>query len=61
MSKRPGYYKGCLELNGHKSPFIVYATSGEHAAKKAVDGAKLDMKGARISEIEGPLYQFAHM
>ncbi len=49
-----GYYKGCLELHGFKSTFVVYASSSEHAVKKALDDAELEMPGARVHEIEGP-------
>ncbi len=54
MSKLAGYYKGCLELHGFKTTFIVYASSNENAMKKALDDAEFDLPGARVHEIEGP-------
>lgn len=49
-----GYYKGCLELNGFKTPFIVYATSEEQAIDKAMRGANTRIENATIREIKGP-------
>ncbi|MBI3440628.1 MAG: hypothetical protein HY052_02300 [Proteobacteria bacterium] len=53
MSKSSGYYKGCIALNGFKTPFIVFALSNGHAAKKALKEVE-HLEGAMIYEIEGP-------
>ena len=51
-----GYYKVLLELNGLKTPLIVYASSDSHAATKALDDMCDDLPGALVREIEGPYY-----
>ena len=53
MNKSSGYYKGCIELNGFKTPFIVFASSNDHAAKKALQDVA-HLQGAMIYELEGP-------
>lgn len=53
MSKEIGYYKGCIELNGFKTPFVVFASSNDDAVKKALKDVS-HLEGASINEIEGP-------
>ena len=60
MEQKHGYYTGCLELNGFKTPFVVYAGSNEQAALKALDGLQEHMKGAVVYKVEGP-YQSPNM
>lgn len=54
MSNSPGYYKGCIELNGFKTPFIVFASSNDHAVQKALKDVGVYLPGAVVHEIEGP-------
>ena len=54
MKELNGYYKGCLELNGFKTPFVVYASSNEHAEKKALSRFNDWQEGAIIQNLEGP-------
>jgi len=57
MGRSNGYYKGFLEMNGFKTPFIVYASSSEHAAAKALKNIGSKLEGAVIQDLEGPYYQ----
>jgi len=54
MTHADGYYKGSIELNGFKTPFIVFASSNDHAAKKALKDVIHLPGGAIIHEIQGP-------
>jgi len=56
MGRSNGYYKGCLEMNGFKTPFVVYASSAEHAATKALKNVGSRLNGAIIQDLEGPYY-----
>jgi len=58
MDNRPGYYKGCLELNALQIDLSRLCLINKQAQKKALDDAYIhNMKGARISEIEGPILE----
>jgi len=53
MKNTYGYYKGWLELNGFKTPFVVYADSDIQAETKALHGVR-GISGAIIHTLEGP-------
>jgi|GEM_PF-4778198 len=55
-----GYYRGCLETNGFKTPFIVYASSTEHAIDKALKGVGPRLENTTIQEVKGP-YHYIQM
>lgn len=57
MGRSNGYYKGYLEMNGFKTPFVVYAASAEHATKKALKNVGSRLEHAIIQDLEGPYYQ----
>ncbi len=60
MENKNGYYKGLLELDGFKTPFIVYASSNKHAAEKVLENGLFGLEEAVISQLEGP-YQSTHI
>lgn len=57
MGRASGYYKGCLEMNGFKTPFVVYATSAEHATSKALKNIGSRLEFAVVQDLEGPYFQ----
>ncbi len=59
MDNKNGYYKGLLELNGFRTPFIVYASSDAHAAEKVMENEICGLQEVTISHLEGP-YKSAH-
>ena len=56
MKRTYGFYKGCLVRDGFKTMFVVYASSSEHAVKKALHSVREELAGAKLQEIEGPYY-----
>ncbi len=58
MGQASGYYKGLLETKNFRRPFIVFASSNEHATEKALNDAPHGVKDAIVSQLEGPYHGY---